>query len=249
MHAAAVNARDRLGQEGCRHPHIGGHLPADQLVELYQVAGPHNPGVRKIQLELRRRHLRVVLLVPEAHRALRLGRGVYEGLQRRQRQGMEVAAARDKLEAGDLVVGLLGGQPFYHEALHLAGHFGRYAAQFFKLLRQGHQQGAEVGFVGRLIAVQHGAEHYDLARPENVGRQPEDAAPVHAQAQVRFLLRGKAADGGAIEGQVVAGVQEIVLVVVQHVEAPLYVREADRHGLQALFLLQVVPVFLFQFGR
>jgi hypothetical protein len=56
-----------------------GDLTAEQLVELDLVGGDQRLGVRVVHLELRRRDLGVVLLVREAHRALRFGRGVDEG--------------------------------------------------------------------------------------------------------------------------------------------------------------------------
>ena len=61
---------------------LRGDLAAEQLVELDLVGGDQRLGVAVVHLELRGRHLGVVLLVLEAHRALHLGRGVDELAQR-----------------------------------------------------------------------------------------------------------------------------------------------------------------------
>ncbi len=53
-------------------------LTAQQLVEHHLVGGGSHFGVGIVQLELRGSHLRMVFLVREAHRALRLGGGVDE---------------------------------------------------------------------------------------------------------------------------------------------------------------------------
>jgi len=44
-----------------------------------------------------------------------------------------------------------------------------------------------------------------LAVAEDVGGNPVEGAPVDAQAQIAFLLGGEAADGGAVEGEVLVG--------------------------------------------
>ena len=60
-------------------------LAAEQLVELHLVGGDQRLGVAVVHLELRGRHLGVVLLVREAHRALHLGGGVDEACAARRR--------------------------------------------------------------------------------------------------------------------------------------------------------------------
>ncbi len=88
VHAAAVHAHDRLGQEAGRVAHVVGDLPAEQLVELNLVGCGHDFGVAEVDLKLAGRDLGVVLLVLEAHGALHFGRSVDElaqGIERQQR--------------------------------------------------------------------------------------------------------------------------------------------------------------------
>ena len=92
MHAAAVDADDRLGQEARGHAHLRRHLAADQLVELDLVGGGNHFAVAVVDLELRGRDFGVVLLVLEAHRALHFGGGVDELAQRVAGQRVVVAA-------------------------------------------------------------------------------------------------------------------------------------------------------------
>ena len=63
VHAVAVHAGDRLGQERGGAVQVRGHLAAQQLVELHLVGGDQRVGVAEVHLELAGRHLGVVLLV------------------------------------------------------------------------------------------------------------------------------------------------------------------------------------------
>ena len=105
VHAAAVDAHDRLRQEAdAVKPMLGGHLAADQLVELDLVGGRHHFAVAVVDFELRRRDFRVVLFVLEAHRALHFGGGVDEGAQRIAGQRVIVAAGVDVFELAGFVI-------------------------------------------------------------------------------------------------------------------------------------------------
>ncbi len=48
------------------------------------------------------------------------------------------------------------------------------------------------------------------------------------------MLGGEAADGGAVEGQVVPALDEKLLVVIEHVEAAFEIAEEHGDGLDAL---------------
>jgi hypothetical protein len=107
VHAAAVDADHRLGQEAGRVAHVVGDLAGEQLVELNLVGGSNHFAVAVVDLELAGRNLGVVLLILEAHGALHFGRGVNELAQRIERQHVIVAAGVDELELARLVVALL----------------------------------------------------------------------------------------------------------------------------------------------
>ncbi len=98
VHAAAVHADDRLGQEGRGQAHVGRHLAADQLVKLDLVGGGDDFAIAVVDFKLRGRNFRMVLLVLEAHRALHFGGGVNEGAQRIAGQGVIVSAGVDVFE-------------------------------------------------------------------------------------------------------------------------------------------------------
>ena len=92
VHAAAVDADHRLGQEACGQSHVARHLAADQLVELDLVGRGNHLRVVVVDFELRRRDLGVIFFVLEAHGALDFGRGVDEVAQRVAGQRVIVAA-------------------------------------------------------------------------------------------------------------------------------------------------------------
>ena len=104
MHAAAVHADDRLRQEAGGQAHLGRDLAADQLVELDLVGGRHNIGVAVVDLELRGRNLRVVLLVLEAHGALHFRGCVDELAKRIAGQRVIVAAGVHVFELAGVVI-------------------------------------------------------------------------------------------------------------------------------------------------
>ena len=73
----------------------------------------------------------------------------------------------------------------------------------------------------------------------DVGRQPVERGPVEREAQVGLRLGRKAADRRAVEGQVVVRLEQELLVVVEHVEAPFEVGEAGRHRLDPALVGEV----------
>ena len=83
-------------------------------------------------------------------------------------------------------------------------------------------------------------KYQHLAVAEHVCRHPVEGAPVNAQAQVAFLLCGKAANRGAVEGQILVRAQQELLVVVQQVQPPLKVRKQHRHCLDVLLIRQIL---------
>ena len=103
VHAAAVDADDRLRQEARGEAHVGGDLAADQLVELNLIGCGDDFAVAVVDFELRRRDFGVVLLVLETHGALHFGGRVDERAQRIAGQRVIVAAGVDVLELAGFV--------------------------------------------------------------------------------------------------------------------------------------------------
>ena len=245
VHAAAVDADHGLGQEGGGQSQIARDLAADQLVELDLVGGSHHFRVAVVDFELRRRHLGVILFVLEAHGALHFGGRIDEGAQRIAGQRVIVAAGVHVFELARLVVGALGVRPLEQEAFDFVGRVQGVAVLLVQAVRERLEDAAHVGGVGLAALVDDFAEHQHLAGAKNVGRRPVEGAPVDAQAQIAFPLRGKAANRGTVEGQVVVALQQKFLVVVEHVQAAFEVAEHDGHGLDALLVGQILqPLFL-----
>ena len=135
MHAAAVDAHHRLGQEARRQPHAGGDLAADQLVELDLVGRGHDFGVAVVDFELRGRDFGVVLFVLEAHGALHFGAGIDEVAERIAGQRVVVAAGVDVFELAGLVIAAFGVGAVEEEAFDFVGGVERVALFFVEALR------------------------------------------------------------------------------------------------------------------
>ncbi len=98
------------------------------------------------------------------------------------------------------------------------------------------EHAANVAGVGCAALVDDFAEHQHLAGAEDVGRRPVERGPIDAQAQIAFALCGEAADGGAVEGEVVLALQQELLVVVEHVQPAFEIAEEHGHGLDPLLV-------------
>src|SRR6185503_2055238 len=76
------------------------------------------------------------------------------------------------------------------------------------------------------------------------GRQPVEGRPVDVQPQVGLLLLREAPNRGAVEGEVVRGFQEELLVVIEHVEPAFEIGEAHGDGFDPLLALEVRDALL-----
>ncbi len=244
VHPAAVHPNHRLGQEARAHPHLVRHLAADELVKLDLVRRRHYFGVAIVDLELRGRNFRVILLVLEAHRALHFRRAVDELPQIVARQRVVVAARVHILELAGLVVVPLRVHALEQEPFDFVGRVQRVALLLVQPLREVLQHPADVARVRAAVLVDHLAEHQHLARTEVVRRRPVERAPVHVQPQVALPLRRESTDRRSVERQVVVALYEKFLVVIEHVEPAFQVAEQDRDGLDALLVRQVLEALL-----
>ena len=223
---------------------VVGDLAAEQLVQLNLVGSSNHLAVAEVDFELRGRDFGVVLLVLEAHGALHFGRGVDELAQRIERQRVIVAASGDEIEFTGFVICLFSILAGEEETFDFGRGVERvllFSVEFIGVILQ---HSAEIAGVKCAVLIDDDAEDEDFAVAEDVGGDPVKGAPVDAETEVAFLLRGEAADGRAVEGEVFVGAQEELLVVVEQVEAALKVREQYRHGLDALFVGEVFEAFL-----
>ena len=248
VHPAAVHAHHRLGQEAGREAHVVGHLAGQQLVELDLVGRGHHLGVAVVDLELAGRNLGVVLFILEAHGPLHLGRGVDKLAQGVQRQHVVVAARVDELELAGFVVGALGVLAREQEALDFVGRVQRVALLLVQLVGVVLEHAAQVAGIEGAVLVDDRAEDQHLAVAEHVGGHPVEGAPVDAQTQIALLLRGEAADRRAVEGQVLRGAQQELLVVVEQMKPAFEVAEQYGYGLDSLLVGQILDPFFADFA-
>src|SRR5262249_4251057 len=121
VHAAAVDADDRLGQEAGGEAHVRRNLPADQLLTR-DLGGPrYYFSITVVDLKLRWRDFRVILFILEAHGALHFGRGVNERAQRIAGQRVVVAAGIHVLKLAGLMVPAFGVGSGEEKALDFVG--------------------------------------------------------------------------------------------------------------------------------
>ena len=182
----------------------------------------------------------MILLVLEAHGALHFGSRVDELAQRIERQHVIVAARVDEVEFARLVVIPLRVFSGEKKAFNFVGGVERVALFLVELVGVSLENSAQIAGVGCAVLVDDRAENQHLAVAEHVGGNPVEGAPVDAQAQVALLLRGKSANRRAVEGQILMGAQQKLLVVVEQVQAAFQIREQYRHCLDVLLVCQVL---------
>ncbi len=162
---------------------------------------------------------------------------------------MIVAAGRDEIELAGQVIGLLRVLAGKEEALDLGGRVERVAVLLELLLGVSLEYAAQVARIGGPVLVDDVAEDHHLAGAKHVGRHPVEGAPVDAQAQIALFLRREAADRGAVEGQVLVGAEQELLVVVEQVQTALEVGKQHGDSLDPLFVGQVLQPFFTNFIR
>src|SRR5579871_2064630 len=199
VHAATIDADNRLRQEARRHTHLRSNLTADQLVQLNLIGSSNHFTIAVVDLELRRRNLRMVLLVFEAHRPLNLSRRIDELTQRIARQRVIVPALVDILERTRLMVATLSIDTLKQKSFNLVGCVQRITLGLIELRRELFQNAANVRAIRGAVLIDHLAEYHHLACAKHVSWNPVERAPVDAQPQVALTLRGKATDRRAVE--------------------------------------------------
>ena len=147
-------------------PIPGGHLAADELVELDLIGGGDNFTVSVVNFELRGRDFGVVLLVLEAHGALNFRRGVDEGAQRVAGQRVVVAAGVYVLEPARFGKAPFGVESGEEEAFDLVGGVQGVALLLVQAVREALQHTAHIGGIAGAVLVDDFAEDEHLAGPK-----------------------------------------------------------------------------------
>ena len=249
MHAAAVDADHGLRQEASREPHVGGHLAANQLVELDLVGGGDDFAVAVVDFKLRGRDFRVILLVLETHGPLDFRGGINKRAQRIAGQRVVVTAGIDVFELAGFVVIPLRILALEKESFDFVGGVERIALLLVEIVGVALQDSSNVSGVRRTVFVDHVAEDKDFAGSKHIRWRPIKRPPIHGQPQVAFALRGESTDRGAVKRQIVPALNEKLLVVVEHVQTAFEVAEQHGHGLDALFICQILNAFFLNFVR
>src|SRR5262249_42285082 len=156
-----------------------------------------------IDLELRRSHFRMILLIFEPHRALHFRRAIDKLAQRVARQRMIIAAGVDVFELALLGVMALCVDAVKQETFDFVGGVQRKLLFFVDALRVGLQHGAQIAGVGCSVLIDHLTEYKYFAGAEDVRGSPEKSGPIDSQTEVAFALRRKSTNGRSVEGKVV----------------------------------------------
>ena len=249
VHAAAIHADHRLRQEARREAHVRGHLAANQLVKLNLVRGGNHFAIPVVDFELRRRDFRVIFLVLESHRSLHFRGRINKRAQRIARQRMVVTAGIHVFEFAGFVVTPLRVLPPEKKSFDFIGGVQRIAFFLVEAIRVAFQHSANVCGVRRAVFVNHVPENQNLARSENIRWRPVKRAPIHCQPQIAFALRRKSANRRSVERQIVPALDQKFLVVIEHVQPAFEVAEQYRHGLDALFVRQILQPFFLNLVR
>ena len=138
----------------------------------------------------------------------------------------------------------LGVGPFEEEALNFVGGIEGVALLFVEIGRVSLEDAANIAGIRRAALVDDFAKDQHFAGAEDIGGRPVECAPVDAEAKIALALRGKSANGRAVEGEIVVALQQELLVVVEHVQPAFEIAEEDGHGLDALFVGEVLEALL-----
>src|SRR5260370_39621566 len=155
VHAVAIDPNYGFRQEAGRESHIGGHLAANQLVQLNLVGSGDDFAVAVVDFELRWRHFRVIFLVLETHGALHFRGGVNKSAQWIAGERMVVTAGIDIFEFAGFVVTALGILAIEKEPFDFVGGIERVAFFLVKPVGVPLQHSADIGGARRASLVNY----------------------------------------------------------------------------------------------
>src|SRR5271165_2380966 len=150
----------------------------------------------------------MVLLVLESHGALHFGGRVNESAQRIAGQRVVVTASIYIFELLGFMIAALGVSSIEEKAFDLVGGVKSVALALEEVVGIVLEHAANIGGIRRPTLVDDIAKHQHLAGTKNVRRAPVERWPVNPQPEIAFALRGEAANGRPIKGQVVPALQQ-----------------------------------------
>ncbi len=84
-----------------------------------------------------------------------------------------------------------------------------------------------------------------LPDPNTSEGRPVERGPIDSEPQVALALRREAANRRTVKGKIIPALDEKLFVVIQHVQAAFEITEEHGHGLDPLFVGQILePFFL-----
>src|SRR5712664_523310 len=128
---------------------------------------------------------------------------------------MIVSAGVDVLELAGFVIAALSVGAFEKKPLNLIGRVECVALLLIEFVCEFLQDAANIGTVRLSAFVDYIAKDQHFTRAEDIGGRPVERCPVDPQTQVAFALGGEAANGRAVEGEVVPTLEQELLVVVE----------------------------------
>ena len=245
MHSRTVDLHQRLRQKTRRQTVHCSDLTRQEFVDLNLVAGDECLGTAIIELKLRRRYFGVVFFVFEAKCPLCLGKVIDKELQRRIGQRVEITPIRNVLKPDIGLEILFGVDVFEQKPLDFEcdvtaiAFLEQIAAIFF-------EQTADIAWVWRIVDASNEPKDHDFARTKYVARQPSKTPPVDVETQIRFALLRKSMDRRSVERQPIVRLFEELLVVIEHVKAPLEVGKTHRHRLELVLVVKITEVLFAQ---
>src|SRR5579885_1790487 len=158
----------------------------------------------------------MIFLILKSHGSLHFSGSIDELPQWISGKRMIVAAGIDVFKLACLVITPFRIRALKEKAFNFIGSIQRVSMLLVHFICEGMQNAADVGCIRRPIFVDEFAKHEDLARPEDIGGRPVEGSPINAKAQIACTRRGKTANGGSVERQVIPTLDQELLIVVEH---------------------------------
>ena len=126
------------------------------------------------------------------------------------------------------MVAALGVRALKEEAFDLVGRVERITFLLVEIGRKSFQEAANISAIRFSTFIDYIAEDEHLAGTKHISWRPIERTPVNSQPQIALSLCSEAANGRAVEGEIVPALEQELLVVIEHVQPAFEV--AEQHG-------------------
>src|SRR3979490_1057028 len=152
---------------------------------------------------------------------------------------MVISACIHVLEFSGLMVAALGVRALKEEAFDLVVRVKRITFLLVEFGREAFQDAANISAIGFSAFIDYVAEDEHLAGPEHISGRPIERTPVNSQPQIALALCSEAANGRAVEGEIVPALEQELLVVIEHVQPAFEIAEQHGHSLDSRLIRQI----------